>query len=578
MIFRYAKNHLYLLIIVFILIAPAFYFFLKPGIYWNMHDDMQMIRQLEMEKCLIDGQIPCRWTPDLGYGYGFPLFNYYPPLPYIIGEPFRLLGFSFASTVKLTAFLQITLSALFMYLLCLQLTNPLNSLLGSLFYTYGPYHAVNIYIRGAMNEAWASVFFPLVFLFSKRFIDKNKFIDLLLLSISFTFILLSHNPMALIFAPFLILWVIYWLYQKYSLNFKSYLTVLIKFLISGIISIALSAFFTLPVLFENNLVQIDTMFQGYYNFSVHFVSLYQLFISNFWSDGPSVWGTLDGMSFSVGYLHWIIPTLGLFLCLILLILKKITIRDSFLFLLIYFFSLTTAFLAHEKSTIIWQQLATLQKIQFPWRFLNLTNFFSSLSVVCLMSLFFKKYTKIRLKILVSAILIVSVILLNFQKFYPVTSGPITDEQKFQGLAWNNQITSGIYDYLPKTASTAPKYPAKEYLDNLNPEVKYTIKSASKGTNWQFINLTLSSSTTITFPVLAFPEFKLYDFQKPLNYQIEPYLGRITVNLPAGEHQLYLTLHNTPIRIISNYISLLSWVLVLVYFFKLTWLKLLKFRK
>src|SRR3989344_1329333 len=69
--------------------------------YFNMHDDLQMMRQLEMEKCFLDLQIPCRWVPDMGYGYGYPLFNYYPPLPYLIGQVVRLAGFSFVDTAKI---------------------------------------------------------------------------------------------------------------------------------------------------------------------------------------------------------------------------------------------------------------------------------------------------------------------------------------------------------------------------------------------------------------------------------------------------------------------------------------------
>src|SRR3990172_6053422 len=67
--------------------------------YFNMHDDLQMMRQLEMEKCFLDRQIPCRWVPDMGYGYGFPLFNFYPPLPYLVGQIIRLLGFQFVDTI-----------------------------------------------------------------------------------------------------------------------------------------------------------------------------------------------------------------------------------------------------------------------------------------------------------------------------------------------------------------------------------------------------------------------------------------------------------------------------------------------
>lgn len=100
------KQIKYWYLILIILIIPSVLFFFTKGTYWLMHDDMQMVRQLELEKCLTDGQIPCRWTPDLGFGYGYPLFNFYPPLPYIVGQTFRFIGFSFMQTVKLTTALQ----------------------------------------------------------------------------------------------------------------------------------------------------------------------------------------------------------------------------------------------------------------------------------------------------------------------------------------------------------------------------------------------------------------------------------------------------------------------------------------
>src|SRR6266852_9338680 len=70
--------------------------------YFNMHDDLQMMRQLEMEKCFLSLHIPCRGVPDKGYGFGFPLFNFYPPLPYLFGEIFRVFGVAVVVTVKLT--------------------------------------------------------------------------------------------------------------------------------------------------------------------------------------------------------------------------------------------------------------------------------------------------------------------------------------------------------------------------------------------------------------------------------------------------------------------------------------------
>ena len=56
--------------------------------FFSHHDDVQVIRLYEMDKCIKDGQIPCRWVPDLGGLYGYPIFNYYAPLPYYFGELF----------------------------------------------------------------------------------------------------------------------------------------------------------------------------------------------------------------------------------------------------------------------------------------------------------------------------------------------------------------------------------------------------------------------------------------------------------------------------------------------------------
>ena len=70
MIFKKLINSgIVVLVVIFGLLASRD--LLMPG-YFPMHDDLQMMRQLEMDKCFRDGQIPCRWVPDMGYGYGFP--------------------------------------------------------------------------------------------------------------------------------------------------------------------------------------------------------------------------------------------------------------------------------------------------------------------------------------------------------------------------------------------------------------------------------------------------------------------------------------------------------------------------
>ncbi|MFZ2153349.1 MAG: hypothetical protein WAV41_04880 [Microgenomates group bacterium] len=545
------------LIILLILIIPSIFFFLKPGLYWNMHDDMQLIRQLELEKCLNDGQIPCRWTPDLGYGYGYPLFNFYPPLPYAVGTLFRATGFTFITTIKLTAALQFIFAAVGMYLLAATFYGPIGGLISGLLYTYAPYHAVNVYIRGAMNEAWASVFFPFIFYFAYLAIYRQKRVYYLLLSLSYALLLLSHNPMALTFSPFLGCWILYHLYQSHQLsNLKIYFSLFFSLL--G--SLCLSAYFSLPVIFESPLVQIETMFQNYYYYSIHFASFYQLFISNFWGDGPSVWGTQDGMPFSLGYLLSLISLTSFILSLYSYYRTK---KINHLIFILFPLSVFSIFLAHERSTFIWKLFPLIQKIQFPWRFLNISTFLFSLLAGSIILHF---HHRNNLKIYLLAAIIVVTSLIDLRHFYPVTSGPITDSQKFSGLAWTNQVTGGIYDYLPQTAPTAPRSPAAPYLDSLDPAAtKYSLTGQKKGTDWLFFNISLANSATISLPVLYFPNFKLIVDNIDTPIIPDSQLGRISFKLNSGNHQVYLKLHDTPIRSIGNTISLFS-ILLFIYLF------------
>ncbi len=575
---KFIKNKFFWPILTFLFTIPAFFFLLKPG-YYNMHDDMQMIRQLEMEKCFQDGQIPCRWTPDLGYGYGYPLFNFYPPMPYLVGQVYRTLGFSFVNSVKATAVTQIILAAAFMYLLASSIFGPVGGFIAAIFYTYAPYHALNIFIRGAMNEAWAAVFFPLVFYYARRLVleKRNKFV--FGLGASFAGILLSHNPMALTFTPILFFWVVFWIFSQYQKPFldfiKAQIPLVIKLFFSGLFAAGLTAFYTLPVLLETKYVQIKTMFEGYYHFSVHFAGLNQLFISNFWGDGASVWGPQDDMSFMVGYLHWIIPLLLVIFILISLYQSrgKLSQVDSryWLIILTVVMAIFTIFLTHNKSTFIWLLLPVIQKIQFPWRFLNHSAFLLSLTIGGLV-LFINKFFPKKLTI-IAIIISLAVIGLNINYFTPMKYGPLTDDEKFSGKAWVNQVTSGIYDYLPKTARIAALGPAQEYIDDITPkDVFYTLSGGKKGTDWTLFNLNLNQPSRVILSQLAFPKFIVLDNGEEIETEIEPELGRLVINLEAGDHQIFIKFVNTPIRTVSNYISLFSWLFFGLFLSKPLWQK------
>ncbi len=538
------------LLIFFLILIPAIFSMTKPG-YFIMHDDMQMIRQLQMEKCFEDGQIPCRWGPDLGYGYGYPIFNFYPPLPYLIGHVVRYFGYSFVETVKINAILQFFVSAVGIFFLIKKITNSKIGLLAGTLYTYAPYHFNNIYIRGAFNEAWASSFFPFALLFIIKITEKASARNIIFLALSIASILLSHNPMAMLFAPLAGIWSIYWILK--NKNLKS----IFGLIIGGILGLGLSSYYTLPVLFETKFVQIETMFSNYYSYVAHFTSIKQLFFTNFWGNGPSFFGPKDSMSFQIGTLHWILSALGgIFIFIYFLKNKKITNTQSLLLINIVL-ALFSLFMTHERSSVIWEKLSLLQKVQFPWRWLNIATLFISISAS--LSVFeLEKNTKLRY---ITFFSICMIILTNMLYSAPLQQGPLTDQEKFSGKAWQNQVTSGIYDYLPKTARIAPLGPAGNGVDIIQPQDSIKKINTLSGSDWNMLSLELSKPSNVYLSRLDFPGTKVYLNSKLIEHTSEPELGRINLTLPAGNNLIYVKLENTLIRSQANFITMASILLV-----------------
>src|SRR5436190_131035 len=86
--------------------------------FFSMHDDQQVARLFALDKSLMAGQFPVRWVSDFGFGYGYALFNFYPPLVYYLGEIFHLLLHTgFIDSIKLVWFTALVGSGIAMYFL-----------------------------------------------------------------------------------------------------------------------------------------------------------------------------------------------------------------------------------------------------------------------------------------------------------------------------------------------------------------------------------------------------------------------------------------------------------------------------
>ena len=556
---KFVKNKILLIIV---LTVPAFASLIRPG-FFPMHDDLQAFRIYEMDQCFKNLQIPCRWVPDMGYKYGYPQFNYYPPSVYYLGESFHLLGIQFIDSVKIVLALGFIFSALAMYLFLKEYLSKTAGLIGALLYTYIPYKAVNVYVRGALNEFWCLVFYPLLFWSSWKLIKEGGKKNLVFFAVSIALLLLTHNVMTLIFLPVLGFWILLQIILE-----KKYKSI-VSLIGSGILGVCLAAFFTLPVFFEKPYAHLETLVGGYFDYRQHFVNVSQLFISNFWGYGSSVWGNDDGLSLSTGQIQFLASVIALVLALFnFKKFKKLSITVFSLFGL----ELGVLFMVHQKSAPVWTIFeSALIFVQFPWRFLSISVFLlgllSAIGIYMVEKLDFKIFKLSAVKIY-GTVLIIACLILYLPFFTPREWYNITDRDKFSGISWQKQLTISIFDYLPIYAKFPPTDQAPENPETL--EGLADFKSSRVGSNYKEWQVNVAEPSVLRAPVFDFPGMTVYIDKKVVSHVNNDCrnqtfcLGLVTFPIQPGSHEILVRLNNTPIRTAANIITAISALAILIW--------------
>ncbi len=540
-------------VFIIVLTVPLFSSLARPG-FFPMQDDLQAFRVQQMTKCLQDFQIPCRWIPDMGYQYGYPQFNFYPPSVFYLGGVLNLLGIQVVDSVKILFMLGFLLSAMTMYIFLKALIGNWSAFVGAILYSFAPYKAAEVYVRGSLSEFWAFVFFPLIFWSTLQLIKLGKLKYLLWLSVSIGLLLITHNLMSFIFLPLFTVWAL-----AVSFVWKRW-GALPKVVAGSLLGAGLAGFFILPVILEGKYVHLETLTGGYFDWRQHFVSLQQLFLSNHFGYGSSYLGPNDDLALSVGVVHWMLGAIAIIFSV--LTFKKERKVASLVFIL-SILELIVVFLMHQKSTFIWESIPYLKWLQFPWRFLSDSVFL--LSILGAIAVYFIGKFNTKLEVVLSVVIILSLILLHGSFFQPKEWFDISDQEKFSGQSWEKQLTISIFDYLPIYAKLPPNKKAPSLPEVLDGEAIFI--NYKKGSNYQEGLIEVKNKATIRLPLFDFPGMEVTVDQKKVNHRHndcrkqEYCLGLITFDVDKGKHALKAKLEDTLVRTLGNIITLGSFFIV-----------------
>lgn len=526
----------YYFFIVVLSLFPFIITFSNP-LFPHTHDGtVHLARIAAYFKALQDGQIPVRWAGDLNYGYGMPLFNFIYPLPYWISSVLLFIGFGLITTFKLILLLSYLFSGVFMFAFAQAFfKDEKKAFLVAVFYQFAPFRLIELFIRGDIGEIYTYTFLPLVLLGLTLMFIKLTYRNFLLTSFATAFLIFSHNSVSLLFFSICVLFIIFFAKNKNKILQAN------SALFTGLL---LSASYWLPAIFEHKFTFGDLFMKDLY--LSYFPPLQNLFIPNITNN---LILQIQGISPQIGLFH----TLGIVLSTFVLFRKKADkikrlIMFSIILLLISFFFMQPI------SKIIWQYLSFLRQFQFPWRFLSIVVFATSIiSVVFInFSLFRKKLTYI--------IFIILVVFSTAWFWKPSLGLDKIDEKQY----WHFPLTT---TYFGETDIIWSAGPAKSFPKSRVEVIAgdAVVKNFFKKSSLHTYSVDVKRDARLVDHTQYFPGWKVYVDGKetPVQFQDENSRGEITFAVPKGQHLVKVAFGETKLRFFADMLSIVTLLILLL---------------
>lgn len=529
------KRNFYILVLILLSFIPLFDLF-QSGLPVTHDGQDHVARIANFYENLQDGNVIPRWAPNLNWGYGHPVLMFLYPLSSYFASLFHFLGFSLVDSAKLVFAVSFIASGFTMYLWSKNHLGKDGGIVAAILYIYAPYRFVDMYVRGAIGEHVAFIFPPLILYFLFKLSKSPHFKFLLGGSLSFALFILAHNAISFMFMPFIFIYALYLLVNPKNKRFLS------SFIALVIFGFSLSAFFWIPAFFEGKYTLRDIVTKNEYR--SRFVE-FNSFLYGKWSYGGS-----PELSKQVGIVQWLFVVLSVPTLIIFYRKKK---REWVLILGLLGIFCISLFLMTSQSEFIWKRFTTLQKFQFPWRFLTLVVFSTSVIGGFIMYAFSRKYSPFL------------VILVLFFAIY-------ANKDYWHAKAFDRKsdfFYASVYDGTTDTGESAPIWSVRfmEKRPKAHMEViegNAIIKEVKRTSTIHRYNLTAKSKVRIKENTLYFPGWNVFvdEIKVPIEFQDPRHRGLITFTVGQGDHDVNIRFSETKLRLFSNIVSLVSFVLLI----------------
>ena len=508
-----------------------------------------------LSELIQSGNLYPRWVSYFHMGYGYPIFNFYPPFATHIGAWFHLLGFNVITAYNLTNALAWSIGSIGIYLFARTFLPIRVALLACILWVYAPSRFFEFWWQGSLAQIVATSFIPLVFYGIIRTTKSPTLKNSLWIAIPFALIILSHIPTTYITALFvapvcLVL----------PLSYRLPREILRRWLYIGtglIIGAGLSAIFLLPVLTEVKYIEIAGDLPDTVEFlRSNFGTLAEIFSI------PQIIDSTDMtlvMPRALGLIGGILSIVGLFA-----LVKRRKFAIAFLLLLGLGFAV---FLAIEPSLDLWLIIPSFRNLRFPERILRVGALFIALLGASSLLIVPKRWQTLGF-LAISALVILQAL--------PMMR-PRDDDRTWDNLSAVDEImmefeehnwgTTAYDEYEPYWGEVTPlDMPSDVETYSNNPfqirllesdAIRQSDKLSATQISDNQIQIRADQDVKMRFRQFYFPGWEMTLDGEPFPIEPDERLGLIETKFPAGEHFVQLDYVGTSIQHIATLISILT---------------------
>lgn len=554
------------LLIVAVLMLLVLQPLMQPGLPSGADNALHLYRFVEYERAWAPGVIVPRWAPNLAYGYGYPIFNFVPQLPYLLALLFHLIGFSHVAALKGVIVLAVVLHGIGMYLLARDVFSSVAAgMVAAVAYAFAPFTLrETLLVGGNVPQLLAIGLFPAVLWAMTRAARTGRWLWLILAAVGFAGVVLSHLFQALVFTGIVAVYGLVVALIETRLNKRNHRNFWLPNLTIPL-GMLLAAFSWLPALVERfyTRAQADIYLEKS-PFYIRYPYLPELLA---WISPLDARAANPHIPLALGWMTLALVAVGVVGWFIW---RRWEVGGYVLF----FGAMAgvSIFLTLPVSRPVWELVPPLQVAQFPWRLFGVTNL--GLAMLAGAAIF---WLPLRSPWAVT----VPVVLLQLWTVAPLLYPP-TDFAHYDAPNLAEQInferrsqsvgTNTLGEYFPLTVTDIPgtsplveafqrgDFPPRLDFDSLPADASAELLEQTAVTHRY--RVTSSSDVTVRFFQVMFPGWRASLNGEPLPLRAEAESGLILADIPAGEHTLTFRFGETPIRLAGLGLSAVG-VLVVV---------------